>query len=173
MPKLSNDQCTQAIYDRREFSNRTGSLRGEWIEPRSLSRVRPGALPESWCSVWERFGDLPEVWRDRFVADLLTGELYVVWSYETPIAWARKDDVRLTVPNVTYSLTTSQHQQSCLHGEVNRVDGRRHTGDYVSLGALVGERISLMRRGQRNYYGAPNTYRDYPVSNYGARSGGW
>jgi CXCXC repeat len=37
------------------------------------------------------------------------GDLYVIRSYGTPIGWAGPGEL-LTVPQVTYSVTTSRHQ---------------------------------------------------------------
>ena len=37
---------------------------------------------------------------------------YVVYSYETPIAWLLKDGT-VIVPNVRYSNTTTNHQSLC------------------------------------------------------------
>jgi hypothetical protein len=40
------------------------------------------------------------------------GTLYVVYSYQTPIAWARVGG-HLYVPDVRYSPTTTKHQNIC------------------------------------------------------------
>ena len=49
-------------------------------------------------------GDLDEEFRDDFEsAD------YAVWSYETPIAWVRKDGT-VFMPPLRYSQTTTRHQ---------------------------------------------------------------
>lgn len=51
---------------------------------------------------------LPPEWRDRFMADTRNVHVYVVWSYETPIAWYT--EAGWVVPPVKYSVTTSKHQ---------------------------------------------------------------
>jgi hypothetical protein len=94
--RLSNDECSLAMADRREFRNRTGSLWGQWFD--GLPDAGPGVLPDSYVD------ELKEL-----------APVYVVYSYETPIAWATKYDELLTVPDVNYSLTTSQHQGACLY----------------------------------------------------------
>lgn len=105
MLRLSNDQCSDAMSQRKEFSNKTGSLHGEWFTD----------LP------WP-VGVLPQSYRDELTE---MSPVYVVFSYETPIAWATLEDDLLIVPDVRYSLTTGQHQHRCLHvpGEYEWVDG--------------------------------------------------
>lgn len=51
---------------------------------------------------------LPEPWRGRFEADTRNREVYVVWSYDTPIAWYT--EAGWVVPDAKYSMTTSHHQ---------------------------------------------------------------
>ncbi len=51
---------------------------------------------------------------DRASADILrahlaAGPVYVVWSYATPIGWAREDGSTV-IPDVRFSVTTSKHQ---------------------------------------------------------------
>ena len=68
-------------------------------EPFTGSNLRGGS---SWGV--GSFGLLPLHWRDVFVADAPD---YVVWSYETPVAWhGRRGWV---VPPVKYSRTTIRH----------------------------------------------------------------
>lgn len=56
------------------------------------------------------FGDLTEFWVKAFDADYREGGIdYVVWSYETVIAWVRVNG-GITMPPVRYSNTTTQHQ---------------------------------------------------------------
>lgn len=92
MTKTSNAEAAWFIHRRKEFITHTQSLSGEW-EQLSIS---PGRLPEPWAS------DLR-----RLVED--TVNVYVVYSYVTPIAWwsAPTDWV---IPSLTYSSTTSRHQ---------------------------------------------------------------
>jgi hypothetical protein len=59
------------------------------------------------------------------VAELLQEQIhrqqidYIVWSYETPIAWHHKGN-NWSMPDVEYSVTTSKHQ-SVARGIVNNV----------------------------------------------------
>lgn len=66
-----------------------------------------------------QLGQLPDEWRAKWRQD--KGEIdYVIYSYETPIAWRVSDtwygnhgqthSHRWVMPNVKYSLTTSKHQ---------------------------------------------------------------
>ena len=55
-------------------------------------------------------GQLPRAWADAYQqsydADAL---VYVVYSYQTPIAWVTRAGVAV-IPDVKYSVTTSSHQ---------------------------------------------------------------
>jgi hypothetical protein len=51
-------------------------------------------------------GELPKSWQQRLYAKPVT---YVVFSYGTPIGWEHADG-ELVIPDVSYSVTTSQHQ---------------------------------------------------------------
>ncbi len=55
-------------------------------------------------SVGGTHGFLPEEYRED-----VESAVYVVISYDTPIAWVRSDGTKI-VPDVGYSPTTSQHQ---------------------------------------------------------------
>lgn len=110
MKRLSNNECSLAIAKRQKFSNRTGSLWGDWFD--GLPDAGPGELPASYRD------ELKEL-----------APVYVVYSYKTPIAWATENDEILTVPDVRYSLTTTQHQGACLQitGKYEWVDGQLKT----------------------------------------------
>jgi len=55
-------------------------------------------------------GYLPEkYWASVNSAD------YIVWSYATPIAWWSEED-GWTIPDVSYSVTTSRHQSKAALG---------------------------------------------------------
>lgn len=62
-------------------------------------------------------GELPKEWQTVLVQDQPD---YVVWSYETPIAWHVPNDAdqgdseRWVVPDVRYSTTTTRHQRLVL-----------------------------------------------------------
>lgn len=69
------------------FTNSSNTFRGKYGQSLSL-----GSMP----SVWQPVYDNAKV-------------IYTVFSYHTPIAWLDSDG-NWTVPAVTYSMTTSQHQ---------------------------------------------------------------
>jgi hypothetical protein len=58
------------------------------------------------------YGRLPQNDRATFARDVSESETYVIFSYETPIAWYRFDTAQWMVPQVTYSPTTNQHQHA-------------------------------------------------------------
>ena len=94
------------IRNREEFD--AGNLRGEYAP---FYRPYTGLLPAD------------EVVKFQ-AAHLRYGQdLYIVWSYRTPIAWvgtrkgARKGR-KGYVPDVRYSITTSRHQKEARHGLV-------------------------------------------------------
>lgn len=55
------------------------------------------------------WGELPAETKTEMIELLKTRNLYLVYSYETPIAYAWGDDV--IVPDTHYSKTTSDHQK--------------------------------------------------------------
>jgi hypothetical protein len=60
-----------------------------------------------------QWGRLDNEHLDQLRHDLEThGTLYVVYSYETPIAWAPVGG-RLYVPDAHYTMTTTKHQNIC------------------------------------------------------------
>lgn len=62
-------------------------------------------------SYWSRGdGILPSDWRETFRRDTADGQAYIVYSYQTPIAWERSDGLRV-IPPVSYSVSTSRHQR--------------------------------------------------------------
>lgn len=106
MPKLRrNDQAIEYIKQRDHFSSSTGNFVGYPV-PRVLLSL----------------GDLPEEGQQQLLADYAKWAkeddmLYVVYSYVTPIAWVRGDE--LVMPNIRYSGTTTKHQ-----GIVRRAGGK-------------------------------------------------
>ena len=95
----TNDHALGYIIVRKSFRNRAGSLSAEW-------------------TTYPSRGSAPQEVRDALLTATRnnTEAVYVVYSYATPIAWAREDDNLLTVPAMRYSATTSQHQSMCLGG---------------------------------------------------------
>lgn len=106
------------IARRDSFHNSTKSFRGTaWIPS------------YGWRDTLSR---LPQEWVDRFRADLIGDGIhptmdYIVYSYQTPIAW-HTPGTGWTVPDVTYSPTTSGHQR-IIRTAV------RHLSDYRTVSA--------------------------------------
>jgi hypothetical protein len=141
-----------AAQERRSSaSERRGSMSG-----------RPAPFPD-WGRDWNGpvAGDLPKPWQEWLV-----GADYVVWSYETPIAWhlpaAQTDADRVPetwcVPDIRYSQTTEQHQLTVL-GAVNRLP------EVASCKALLVLTVPGVDPGE--------VRRGYGHSPYGPRRGGW
>ena len=78
-----------------------------------------GALRASFDSHPTR-GSLPAEWFVRLLDDMAAsgGEMFILYSYKTPIAW-RTSSGEVVVPPVRYSVTTSKHQGHA-HGWVMR-----------------------------------------------------
>lgn len=137
MSRLSNDECSYAMHRREEFTNKTGSLTGRWLGSGSAAKfVGLGHLPTS-------YGDeLSSILR----------RVYVVYSYDTPIAWAPEGEI-LVVPNVRYSVTTSQHQAGCLkahRGFARGEDGTYGAIDPITVGQMYdnGTPVDIVRKGK-------------------------
>lgn len=79
----------KAIHDRKPFKH--ASMSGEWISEYGLSH---GRLPQ------ETIDEMQKLLKDR--------DLYVVFSYGTPIAYAW--DKEIHIPDHKYSVTTTHHQ---------------------------------------------------------------
>lgn len=86
--RVSNRQARQKIIDMQGFASHTGNFSGMWG-----GKGTTGRLPEPW---WSKF-----VTRAK--------EAYVVYSYNTPIAWWDAT-TGWVIPDVKYSPTTSRHQ---------------------------------------------------------------
>lgn len=84
-----------SIRRRETFTAGDGSLTGGTIGAGRVSEQEAGRMP---VDALTRYGHARQ-----------GGALYVVRSYGTPIAWAGPGEA-LTVPAVTYSVTTSRHQ---------------------------------------------------------------
>lgn len=113
--------------------------------PGYIARREPftlGALSGARANVGNlsRLGALPSEWRATLAdhAYAYGREVYVIWSFDTPIAWVLPGNT-VVIPPVRYSLTTGQHQ--------------RLTAD--ALGVPMPEiTLSLMTRKRRNPAGA-------------------
>jgi len=74
-----------------------------------------GALHAKFMRVGDTLGSLPAEYRPQFAEDWLASgrEMYVVFSYTTPIAWFAPSlghDGAWRIPDAKYSVTTSRHQ---------------------------------------------------------------
>jgi hypothetical protein len=67
-------------------------------------RLRSGETLSGGPAVVGVYGELPERYQEDH-----DEAVYVITSYETPIAWVRADGTKV-IPDVGYSDTTSQHQ---------------------------------------------------------------
>lgn len=104
MSRIAIAHADDFIVARAEFRCH-GALRGTGRNDHTGLRASAGFLPEPHRSAFHaaspRYGTRPGE-RD-------TDVLYVVFSYETPIAWFTVED-GWVVPAVKYSRTTSRHQ---------------------------------------------------------------
>lgn len=120
MRKLKrNNEATQAIRDREDFFNRSGSLWGAWLHRLPTMGEAPDSVREAMAEAWEGGG---------------RQSIFVVFSYRTPIAWATEGDALLTVPRVRYSNTTSRHQSLAQGGIMGEWPSRV---EYVTVGESV------------------------------------
>jgi hypothetical protein len=94
MHKVNQRQAVEMIRTRAAFE--ASALSGRYVDAGEASL---GSLPDPERALFR------EAERK---ADALGRRLYVVFSYQTPIAWVMGDEV--TIPSVRYSLTTSRHQ---------------------------------------------------------------
>lgn len=97
MARIVNTDVPGFVASLTPFKGNT--IEGEW-------RRSPG-----WRGYWAE----DEVW-DAFEADFTGGEdVFVVWSYSTPIAWW-SPKFGWVAPAVKYSKTTSRHQNLVMQG---------------------------------------------------------
>lgn len=82
----------KAIHERKPFVH--ASMSGKWMSSYDFTWNSYGKLPQEDVSI------LRELLKDR--------DLYIVYSYRTPIAYAW--DRTMHVFDNTYSVTTNQHQ---------------------------------------------------------------
>ena len=110
---INNDGIPAAVKARAAFINKTGSVHASTLSYPPSRGEMPSAAYNALSTEWQ------------------VGT-YVVFSYHTPIAWARPGDELLTVPLVRYSSTTTQHQGHCLHGSYR--DGAGEIGKWLVAG---------------------------------------
>jgi len=80
---------------------------GVYLKAGSLS----GFKPEGGWRPYE-FGEMPSDWIEVLRKHAGSGLRYVVYSYDTPIAWHRANGVWV-IPDHFYNPTTRQHQYGC------------------------------------------------------------
>lgn len=99
----TNSETDDLIVQRVDCSNRNHTLSGQWKRSHESAWVHAGRLgEEEWALiVFEEAAD--------------EGPLYVVRSYDTPIAWCTNEG-QWTVPNVKYSKTTTNHLSGIING---------------------------------------------------------
>ena len=93
--RVTNNAAAPLIGKREPFTNHSGSFRGE----------RAPYVDTAWSR-------LPSEWAD--IARETDGVDYVVFSYNTPIAWHHANG--WTIPEAKYSVTTSKHQGLTRYG---------------------------------------------------------
>lgn len=112
-----------------------------------------------WAATGTRVGDLPAEHAAQFRADKPD---YVIYSYQTPIAWHSNGTWRM--PNVRYSVTTTQHQWIiwfALRALPEVTEGR------AALDA------PSWRDGTAPYNATQSVMKGRGHSPYGPRKGGW
>jgi hypothetical protein len=87
----NRQKVTDAIRNRQEFH--IASMSGELVKEHQTALET---------------GRLPDFLRDQLNAHLRDKDVYVVYSYSTPIGWAY--DREFFIPDVQYSATTKHHQ---------------------------------------------------------------
>lgn len=98
MERVNSRQAEQRMTAFKEFESYTGSLKGTWerSDYHITTWLKGDRLRHH---AWEHLKESPM-------------PLYVVWSYQTPIAWCGEDKVWHR-PAVRYSPTTGKHQSRC------------------------------------------------------------
>ena len=89
--KVTNGEAVGKIARREGFSNSTGSFTGGDLQ------IHPNG---------PRLGWMPE-WANDLIG---VGQVYVVFSYATPVGWFDYRRGTWVMPRVRYSATTSRHQ---------------------------------------------------------------
>lgn len=92
LSQANQNKIRHHIAARREFTH--GNMSGRWLSSTTFSRESYGELPQ------ETVSEMRELLKDR--------DLYIVYSYRTPIAYAW--DRETFVPDHHYSMTTTLHQ---------------------------------------------------------------
>jgi hypothetical protein len=77
---------------------------------RNRTNFTHGNISGSWIGEVNipSFGYLPVEYQEKLKKDLADKDVYVIFSYRTPIAWTFDQD--WVIPKVNYSVTTTHHQ---------------------------------------------------------------
>lgn len=94
--RISGRKAAPVIANRKDFKT-SGALSGRNV-PQG-ERVYVGQLPLEHAQ--------------GLALAVEAGNVYIVFSYQTPIAWYSYADEKWTRPEVKYSMTTSHHQGVC------------------------------------------------------------
>jgi hypothetical protein len=107
MQTVNRSTAPDAIAAQEDFHNSSNSLWGGPVNPDSWRGDSMGRLPEEWRAEIKRS------------AERGNSPVYAVYSYATPIGWLLQDGTAV-VPEVSYSVTTSQHQGLVRRGFAGR-----------------------------------------------------
>lgn len=106
--RLAHRDCLTAIATRQAFSSSTGSLHGTWTRYPSFGYA-PEAVRDALRAAT---GATLDAAVEQGVFPPVLSRIFVVYSYATPIAYA-KEGGDLVVFDVKYSNTTSRHSSLC------------------------------------------------------------
>lgn len=109
---IANDPTDTPVARREDFN--AGSMHGRLIRPldsiRATGRLDAASLAQL---MWDHHDDL-----------------FIIWSYETPIAWYASVNRQWHVPAADYSVTTTRHQRLVL----DILHGSGHVSHLTTLG---------------------------------------
>lgn len=89
-----------AIRERKVFA--AGSMSGRWVHQGEFISM----------------GQLPGILNNHLNVTIEESDVYVVFSYDTPIAWLSESE-GIRIPDAKYSVTTSKHQAIARRALVN------------------------------------------------------
>lgn len=137
--RITNSSITACAARREPFTNANGSCTARVVAPGH--HVSVGSLPPEYV----------EALREAAGA----GDVYVVFSYATPIGWAAQGQDMLTVPDVRYSSTTTRHQHALLGGRL-----ASDTWDWITIGESlsIGDAGRVRKGKGKSPYGARAGY---------------
>jgi len=89
----TRQKIAKAIDARESF--KIGNISGRWLDESNIT---------------DHFGILPLEYRKSLQDRLETSDVYVIYSYNTPIAYSHDLKHDFVIPDVQYSRTTTHHQ---------------------------------------------------------------